>query len=435
MKENNSLFAKAIKRYIAPLISFPIDADNLNKCTNKDIEPKNAIIHHDDKLIFCPQLSFNTNECWEYIIDKNRKTWGSLKKANSIYPMIIKAYSLYYHNSKIISEAHFFRLCDIFYEKGICQYFFEEKSDAIEPLLNSIEKWSKKQNEGNNIFLAFIINKNNIDSKVIKQYCDFLDLHQASVVLTESNVALKFNKNGCILQYLNINSTQHEEKIVHFVPLSLLAFSEQCVDGNVGIVLNDNRDILFISRGNIRYARRAGEWTTFNWDIFLSYMNYKFPKMDDALIKQIYVSAIDVAFSRCGGSIVVVNDDLKHRIKEYVNESDLLQESIPQNIDEKKKQRNKMFRLLVSNKKFFEIDAQVRTELIGIDGAMVIDCEGNIITMGSILKNCDESGSGARTAAMKGLSKKEKNNCIAIKISADGYIDVYIEGNSAIHIK
>lgn len=435
MSGQPSLFAEAIKRYIAPLISLPINPNDIKKCFDSDITPQNSVIKRDDKLVFYPQLNYRANECWEYSITDNRNISSSLKKVNAIYPMIIEAFKLYCSNKKTFSEAHFFRLCDIFYEKGICENLFGHKSAAIEPLLNSINKWSKKQNEGENIFLAFIVNKNNINETVIRQYSDFLDKHQASVVLTEPNVALQFNKIGFVLQNLKEDNTKKKKNIVHFVPRSLLAFSQQCIGGNVGIVLNNERDILFIEGGHIKYARRAGEWTTFNWESFFSYINLKFPYMETTLIKQIYVSAVDVAFSHCGGSIVIVNDNLKERISEYVSESDLLQGKLPKEVNLEKKQRNEVFRYLVSNKKFEKMDVRERTELIGIDGAMVVDCGGNIISVGSILRNCDESGSGARTAAMKGLSKKEKDNCVAIKISEDGYIDVYLEGENKIHIK
>ena len=220
------------------------------------------------------------------------------------------------------------------------------------------------------------------------------------------------------------------------MPMSLLNLSKYCDKNKLGIVLNEQNDILFINDGNIEFARREGEWTTFDYDLFRSLCKTTLPGISTDLIKQIFVSVVDVAFAHCGGSIIIVDDDLATRLGgKYVAKSDLLATNPADIKEEYKRERLVVFKNLINDKTFCEIDAYKRSEFLGIDGAMVIDINGKILSVGAILQKCAESGSGARTATMKGLSKKEKGHCISIKISADGYISVYIADKERLHIK
>ena len=58
-----------------------------------------------------------------------------------------------------------------------------------------------------------------------------------------------------------------------------------------------------------------------------------------------------------------------------------------------------------------------------MDGATILDKEGNIISFGAIIQNDSGSYGGGRGAAARKLSKYG----LAIKISTDGYIEVYID--------
>lgn len=56
-----------------------------------------------------------------------------------------------------------------------------------------------------------------------------------------------------------------------------------------------------------------------------------------------------------------------------------------------------------------------------MDGATIIDVKGNILAVGAIIQNESGSYGGGRGSAAKLLS----NYGLAIKISTDGYIEVY----------
>ena len=78
-------------------------------------------------------------------------------------------------------------------------------------------------------------------------------------------------------------------------------------------------------------------------------------------------------------------------------------------------------REIINGKKFYELDRKLREELVGVDGATIIDNDGNIISVGAIIKIEAGSTGGGRLAATKTLSKYG----VALKISTDGSIEGY----------
>lgn len=65
-------------------------------------------------------------------------------------------------------------------------------------------------------------------------------------------------------------------------------------------------------------------------------------------------------------------------------------------------------------------------------GATIVDNKGNIISFGAIITNEAGSSGGGRGSAAKRLSTY---GGYSIKISTDGYIELYIQGNINYSIK
>ena len=87
---------------------------------------------------------------------------------------------------------------------------------------------------------------------------------------------------------------------------------------------------------------------------------------------------------------------------------------------------------ILKSSKFNEMDRKKRAELIGLDGACIIDLDGNIISFGAIITNDAGSSGGGRGAAAKKLSNYDG---FAVKISTDGYIEVFSELKKIYSIK
>ena len=75
---------------------------------------------------------------------------------------------------------------------------------------------------------------------------------------------------------------------------------------------------------------------------------------------------------------------------------------------------------------FASVDRRLRQELIALDGATVLDYQGQIQAAGAILQVPGGSTGGGRTAAAKCLSSLG----MGVKISNDGYVEVYAPDDS-----
>ena len=86
---------------------------------------------------------------------------------------------------------------------------------------------------------------------------------------------------------------------------------------------------------------------------------------------------------------------------------------------------------LIAGKTFDRLDRKLRSELLGLDGACIIGCNGEVQAFGAIIRNKSGSLGGGRGAAARKLSEYG----MAVKISTDGYIELYLDGNLVYSIK
>ena len=193
------------------------------------------------------------------------------------------------------------------------------------------------------------------------------------------------------------------------------------------------------------FAKRNGAWVSFSHEEIIGKLAERSGEAEEVR-KAIYLSALDTSFARTGGCIVHVNNSDRFNVLKHIDVADLLfkdcydhkmQESINQsffvNIEESAKEilpfetfltedkcsKSANLIKIINGRKFHELNRKLRQELIGIDGATIIDYEGNILAVGAIIKIEAGSVGGGRLAAAKTLS----NYGIAMKISADGRIE------------
>lgn len=70
--------------------------------------------------------------------------------------------------------------------------------------------------------------------------------------------------------------------------------------------------------------------------------------------------------------------------------------------------------------------------MCGLDGATILDLHGYVIAFGAIIQNNSGSSGGGRGAAASRLSDFDG---FATKISTDGYIELYRQGEVCYQIK
>lgn len=169
------------------------------------------------------------------------------------------------------------------------------------------------------------------------------------------------------------------------------------------------------------------------------------------LLRQIYATSLDVSFSHSGGIIAIADNhafstqNIIDNIDNYsiFNQQDQLSnendeknhDNLQIEFEKKLKKRETILKILNINNtqiKFIDIDRKLRSELVGLDGATIIDYDGKVISFDAIIQNECGSSSGGRGAAAKTLSKF---GGLAIKISTDGYIELYIDGFLKYEIK
>ncbi len=164
---------------------------------------------------------------------------------------------------------------------------------------------------------------------------------------------------------------------------------------------------------------------------------------------EVFSTAIDVSLSHCGGIIAIVENGKELKVKEETilsecdnllvskNDEELRSEFKKRgekeyNINKRLYKRNIIKNLLNDEKLFINIDRKLRAELIGLDGATIIQKNGLVVAFGAIIQNEKGSTGGGRGAATKLLSSY---GGFAIKISTDGYIEVYMDKELKYYIK
>ena len=343
-------------------------------------------------------------------------------------------------------------------QKGICDWIIGSRNDKVERLFEILENWSVQTYEGKKVTFGFIIDPNkesNFDT-TYGDWCDFLQ-DDFSAVLTDCvNSVIVLDKNCNFCNYLSITEGNKVEQyaLQKCLPVRFSNVIEKYVFGErVGIFLLNNGDIILSKKGKAIFVKRNLKWLNLGYDAFeKSFGNHlDSAKLAPNLLEEIFASMLDVSFSHSGGIIAVTNDeqaltDLGNEAYPVLSESDYLLngytlkelESRLTNNTQKYSRREIKKRILkrnvieslVQGHTFMELDRKLRCELISLDGACILNTSGRVCSFGAIIKNDSGSSGGGRGAAAKKLS----NNGFAIKISTDGYVELYINGTKTYEI-
>lgn len=343
-------------------------------------------------------------------------------------------------------------------QKGICKWIVGHQNDKIEKLFEMLESWSVKTNEGKRVTLGFIINPRAESSFDLSfgDFCDFLN-DDFSANLTDcknSLIELDNNCNFCAYHSLTEGNTLKEHQLKGDLPLELSGIIEKYVVNDcVGIFLLSGGDIILSKNGQVLFVKRNLKWLNFEYEAFENAFEEYFEQnlISKGLLEQIFASMLDVSFAHFGGIIAVVNDKVgltesRRTEAPILSPADYLLNGLTLNevakmltgkkIYTKKEIKKRVLRRnviqsLVNGKRFEELDRKLRCELISADGAFIIDSDGRICAVGAIIKSDSGSLGGGRGSASRKLSRLG----FAIKISTDGYIELYIDGKKVYAIK
>ena len=352
-------------------------------------------------------------------------------------------------------------------QKGICNWIVGTKNDSVEKLFDLLEKWSVQTYEGKKVTFGFVINPEASSSfeDAYGDWCDFLN-DDFSAVLTDCiDSAIELDSNCNFIRYISLtdsNETQHGDYTLNdTLPFRFSEIiSRYVVNKCVGVFLLNNGDIIISKDRVIRFVKRNLKWLNFNYEAFKNSISEFCDKssVSDKLIRSIFASVLDVSFAHTGGIISIVSDTNKltecagndypilnscdylltkktdDQIKSDIASSKKdsgLKDSVVEKEIKKRMLKRKVIKTLVNSKTFEFLDRKLRCELISMDGACILDASGNICSFGAIIKNDSGSSGGGRGAAAKKLS----NYGFAIKISTDGYIELFVNGELTYAIK
>lgn len=355
-------------------------------------------------------------------------------------------------------------------QKGICYWIAgDNRSDRLDELISLLEKWSVKTYEGRSVTVGFIINPDEPSSPETQgiNWIDFLQDDYAVVLTDCIHTVVELDQDCNFMRYLSVseNNEYRGTKLSNRVPLRFSQIIQHYLPkrqnndkgaNKVGIFLLTNGDILLAKDGAVCFVKRNLRWLNLSYDAFKNPLQdfVEETQISDLLLENVYASVLDVSFSHTGGIISIVTKDLieedthisildslddllddapdkpdeLQRSSNDISSSNLSEEnssSVPKenySTDEGRRYlKRKILKKLISEKDFSCLDRKLRSELIALDGACILTQSGQVRSFGAIIRNDSGSTGGGRGAAAKKLSTYG----IGIKISTDGYIELY----------
>lgn len=353
---------------------------------------------------------------------------------------------------RYVSDMHRESVYQMAIQRGICDWMVGEEMKPVEKLLTLLEKWAVQTYEGKKVTFGFFINpKDDSLPTAIRgeTWLKFLENDYSAVLTDCIHSVIQLDKTCGFVRFLSLaeGGTISAHQLSPFLPLRFSQCIDKYIRGSaVGIFLLNNGDIVLSKEGKINLVKRNLHWLNFSFAAFHDAICDEHTSWNEQLLKEVYATMLDVSFAHTGGIIAIVKDsdslsELKCSIlkpcddlsEELANKGNQKQERKQSGADDREMQKikRKVIENLVNRKNFCQIDRKLRSELTAMDGACILDPNGNVISFGAIIRNDAESSGGARGAASKTLSRYG----LAIKISTDGYVELYLEGEKKFSIK
>ncbi|MBQ9790598.1 MAG: hypothetical protein IJW24_03285 [Clostridia bacterium] len=384
-------------------------------------------------------VKFNRNDSYRFVIKRVQpfKTFEI-----SLVKSIIEEVSTIYNNK--VSDDFIKGLEGLIIEKAICKALTKSASSTLSTLITSINQWGLRTYEGKKISFGFILT-NKLSGKLTNpnlHITKMLNRDFSALISDGENTCMEISRDGYLTSYIALPRNENQGLLA---PYSHLRIANLCNGSKIGISLIAGGDILIFKDKNLLFAKRNGKWVSFSHDEIIGKLSDRSDEVEEVR-RAIYLSALDLSFSKDGGCIVHVNSGDKFNVLKHINATDVLfkdcydyieQENINQSffrvvdewdseipsydqfVTQEKCIKTANLIKIINGRKFQDLDRKLRLELLGIDGATIIDYEGNILAVGAIIKIEAGSLGGGRLAAAKTLS----NYGISIKVSADGSIE------------
>lgn len=433
--------------------NFNVDSSEVKIISKTKTHPNIFRLKFDEKncnyilsVSCCIKISTNSYESYQITTNINR-IHLPYKQINYIGESCLGTLKAFYYayKQKTIDKSALSILIEKNIESCIISIMIRSKTnmqphveiiESVSKLLENLIKWSYKTYEGRKIPFSLLLNldENNFPIN-LRKICLFLE-DDSSALLTDGITS--YFAIGSTIEYKVISSYIEKAVKIPLVPYRFSGFANICNKNKIGIILTIQGDILFIKAQKLLFAKRNGDWHAYDYDTFNTVLFHDTSSNIDMeerktngkdrniKIKEIYLTCLDVAFARTGGCLAICSEENVRKIRSSVPIESIHKPFIRKKDNNVDSKRHILENVVINKSTFYKLERKARQELLGIDGATIILPNGRFYTTGTIINNNIKQKhyykhGGARTQAAIKLS----NYGIAIKISADGYIECY----------
>lgn len=344
-----------------------------------------------------------------------------------------------------LSDEYYYTLQEFVIEKAVCRSISEASYQTLLDIFAELVTWGRRTYEGQRTRFGFLVSNKKAPKGVNpnQHVKSFLGEDFAALISDGKNSCIELSADGYVIGYTSIQPSASSINV--YAPLEFVDVARLSTGNKVGISLDKNGDILLFHDKALVFAKRKGEWIRYSHEEIVERIAEKSTEGAYETRKAIYLSALDVSFARNGGCVVHLAKGEEENVIKHVDTADILMEeyylikcnqniqlsfftSIEEEVanilpyEEYLRSPHCMkvatLRKIISGKKFYELSRRLRQEIMSIDGATILDSEGNILAAGAIVMIEAGSTGGGRLAATKTLARYGT----AIKISADGDI-------------
>ncbi len=449
-----------VTKYILPILG--LTNNNLEECTEKTITENKGNVRSENGVTIFSAFRH------DFFTLKAAVSSDNVGLAHNLVNAFTKVSQYRFDNmSKTQLKYSSGRIREVNYgyaiQKGICDWCSGTENEKLYKLFDELEIWSVKTYEGKKVTMGYIYDPlaqplyDQKDEDKYFSWIDFIKDDYAATLTDCIHSVILLDKNCNYVDHLSItkNNIIPEYKLSYLLPYRFARLIDKEIQGTrVGVFLLNNGDIILSKHGSIKFIKRNHKWLNFSYEAFSNKIKEKLKlfNISDKLLQQVYASTLDVSLAHTGGIIAVVDNissitssednpilspfdnilikpctkDLKtsiYKTKQYANIND-------EEYD-KRILKRKAILSLVNNQTFLTVDRKLRAEFISMDGACIINPAGEFLAIGAIIQNDSGSSGGGRSAAAKKLS----HHGFSIKISTDGYIELFADYKEIYKIK
>lgn len=303
----------------------------------------------------------------------------------------------------------------------------------VTSVLSALHTLSEQSYENKTLTFGCILDPKKSSETGAKSFpADFLSSKKYKALSDGFRTAYWISNSGAVVDFVDLDragKSALSER--HHFPDWTEPLAKVSRDGRCGIALSRQGEILVFDEGTLRLTYRYGQWRYWNHSHLIKLLRDRAKaqrvqkKVLGRVVAAIYRIALDVSFRRSGGLFVILHN--KNNLHDIVRIGDAIGDKDRQSADE-------AFDAVVAKRTIQSLPRSVAAELASLDGAVVLRNSGQIVAYGAILQPNNtgalNGSEGSRTKAAIGAS----NYGLAVKVSSDGDISVYYQGNEFIRV-